>query len=102
MHGILDDVMVGAVLAASIIYAAFSLGPKVLRQRALQGAAAALRRVPGGLHVRGMALRLEAAAMKGKGACGGCDNCGGQPSATTPTAARAAEVRVPLSTIGRR
>jgi hypothetical protein len=102
MHGILDDVLVGAVFLASIVYAAYSLGPRTLRQRAMHRAAAMLHRLPTLLHAQGMALRLETAASKGKGACGGCDSCGEHSSTTPAGSAGAAEINIPLSKIGRR
>jgi hypothetical protein len=105
MHGILDNLVVGLVLAASVMYAAFSLGPKTLRRRAMLGAALVLNKLPDALHLGAAALRLEAAsAQKATGACGGCDNCGSaQPSSTVTSAGTgASEVRIPVSTIRRR
>ncbi len=100
MPTIIDELLVGLVLLASVIYAAFALGPKTLRGRVLRAAAGVLRRLPAvpGVHV--IAQRLQAAAGgKAGGACGGCDNCGSEPRAEAPPAA---EVRVPLAKIGRR
>jgi hypothetical protein len=101
MHGILDDLLVGVVLLASVIYAAFSLGPRTLRRRLLVSAAALLRSLPrfSGLHE--VALRLEtAASTKAKGSCGGCDNCG---SDQPPTAQNSpSEVKILPSKIGKR
>ena len=105
MHGIVDGVVVGMVLAISVVYAAFSLGPKALRRRTMLGAAFLLRMLPDALHLRALALRLEAAAaQKAAGACGGCDSCGSAQASTTATPAgtNSAEVRIPVSTIGRR
>jgi hypothetical protein len=105
MHSILDGLVVGTVLAISVVYAAFSLGPKALRRRTLLGAAFLLRTLPDTLYLRALALRLEtAAAQKAAGACGGCDSCGSAQASTTatPAGANSAEVRIPISTIGRR
>jgi hypothetical protein len=104
MKGVLDGLLVGLALFASIIYAAFSLGPRTLRPRLLAGASALLRRLPGFPGLHDVAARLNAAAAaaaaKAKGACGGCDNCGPEqaPAARSP----ASEVRIPLAKIGKR
>jgi hypothetical protein len=98
MRFFLDDVLVGLVLLASVAYAMSSLGPKSLRGRLLLGASAVLRRLPG-LHE--LAQRLQtAASTKAKGACGGCDNCGSDQPPTVPLSEP--EVRIPVSTIGKR
>jgi hypothetical protein len=101
MHSFLDDLLVGVALLASVIYAVFSLGPRTLRGRLLVAASALLRRLPRALRLHGVALRLDAAAMrKTKGACGGCDDCGSEQS---PTAQRSgSDVRISVSEIGRR
>jgi hypothetical protein len=101
MNGLLDGMLVGLALFASVIYAAFSLGPRTLRPRLLAGASALLRRLPGLPRLHDVAARLDAAAAtKAKGACGGCDNCGPEqaPAARSP----ASEVRIPLEKIGKR
>lgn len=103
MNGLLDGLLVGLALFASVIYAAFSLGPRTLRPRLLAGASALLRRLPGFPGLHDVAARLNAAAAaaaKAKGACGGCDNCGPEqaPAARSP----ASEVRIPLTKIGKR
>ena len=106
MHSVLDDLLVGAVLVVSVAYAAYSLGPRTLRRRAMLSAAILLRKLPGKLSVAG--LRLEAtASQKAAGSCGGCDSCGSAQSAagakSAPATAKAApEVRIPVSTIRRR
>ena len=86
MNAVLDDVLVGAVLLASIGYAVYKLGPRTLRTRILG------------------ALGRPAPAGKSQGACGGCDNCGsessGQPSSAT--AQSSSEIKIPVAKIGRR
>jgi hypothetical protein len=81
MHGLLDEILVGGALLASIIYALFSLGPRTLR--------------------RGLAVRA-AAAIKPKGGCGGCDDCGSATPAPESTGSADPEIRIPVSTIGKR
>ncbi|MGO8856332.1 MAG: DUF6587 family protein [Steroidobacteraceae bacterium] len=101
MRFFLDDLLVGLVLLASVVYAVFSLGPRSLRGRLLGGASAVLRRLPGfpGLHE--LAQRLDtAASIKAKGTCGGCGNCGSEQPPTTPSSGP--EVRIPVSKIGKR
>jgi hypothetical protein len=111
MHSVLDNLLVAGVILASVAYATYSLGPKALRRRLTQGTAVLLRKLPAMLHLRGAALRLEAASQKPGGSCGGCDNCGsaapatGTKSATDSTgsaAAAATEIHIPVSTIRRR
>jgi hypothetical protein len=102
MATFLDDLIVGALLLASVTYAAYSLGPKTVRQRLLMVGGALL---PGRLGSR----LQRAAAAKSSGACGGCDNCGAAEKTTVAAAAGAPnsdstlrEVRVPLSQITKR
>jgi hypothetical protein len=108
MNRVLDDALVGVLLAASVAYAVYSLGPRAWRPRLLGGAAALLGRLPRFLGVRATVGRLErAAAAKSTGSCGGCDNCGSEPAVPgqPPSAGQfgtPAEVSVPLSTIGKR
>ncbi len=98
MRIVVDDVLVGMALLASVIYAAFALGPKTLRGRVLAAAAGVLRRLPAVPGVKQIAQRLQAAAVsKAGGSCGGCDNCGPAPQAPP-----ASEIRVPLAKIGKR
>jgi len=101
MHNFLDDLLVGVALLANKIYALFSLGPRTLRRRLPAAASALLRRLPKSLRLRGVALRLDAAAMRNtNGACGGCDSC---ESEQPPAAQRSAsDVRISISQIGRR
>ena len=99
MNAFLDDLLVGAVLLASVGYAAAKLGPKLWRQRMLETSSRVLNAAPGFLRLQGLAQRLEAASGKHTGACGGCDNCGAEPS---PAPQSSGEISVPVSKIGRR
>jgi len=100
MNSILDYSLVGLALLVSAGYAVSSLGPRSLRRRVLAALSRALERAPVFLGLRRAAQRLAvASAGKAQGACGGCDSCGSEaPTATSP----AAEVRVPVTKIGRR
>lgn len=109
MYGMLDGLVVGVAIVVSVVYAALSLGPKALRRRTLLGAAVVLRKLPGALRLQAAALRLEAAAQKAGGACGGCESCGStQPAKTGRDGdegsgnAGSTEVRIPISTIRHR
>ena len=99
MHRVVDNVLVASVLLVSFAYAVLSLGPRSLRRRLLDGAAALLLRLPRFLGVRVLARRLGNAAESGSGACGGCDSCGAKPPAN---AGESMDVGVPLSKIGKR
>ncbi len=83
MSHLLDILLVGALLLASILYALLTIGPRSWRTGLSSGLAA---------------IGLGRFAPKSSGACGGCDNCG---STTTPAKA-GAETRVALKDIGRR
>jgi hypothetical protein len=97
MNGILDNLLVGLALLMSAGYALLTLGPRSLRRRLLTALGRAAAGGPAFLGVRRAAQRLIAAAAdKPAGACGGCDDCGSDKSAS------AAEVRVPVEKIGRR
>ena len=105
MSGILDNCLVGLAILASAGYAAASLGPRNLRRRILGVLSRAAARAPAFLGLGRTAQRLAAAsAAKAQGACGGCDNCGGEPAGQkSPTQnSQPGEVRVPLAQIGRR
>jgi hypothetical protein len=105
VNSLLDDVSVGLVLAASAGYAVFSLGPRTLRRRMLESTSALLIRLPTGFGLRALALRMQSAATTAKGACGGCDSCEPQPPGATTSAATKApapEIRIAVSTIGKR
>jgi hypothetical protein len=106
MNRILDHTLVGVALLASAGYALASLGPKGLRTRMVRGLAGIVGRAPAFLRLGAVARRLDArAARNSSAACGGCESCGSeglianQPSAGDP---RAAEVRVPVTKVGRR
>jgi hypothetical protein len=79
MNAVLDNLLVAAVLLASIGYAVVKLGPRTLRKRILS------------------ALGLAAASGKAQAACGGCDNCGTESLAQPPS-----EISVPVAKISRR
>jgi hypothetical protein len=104
MNGWVDDALVGLVLGMSLAYALFSLGPRTLRRRFLAAMAAGLLRVPPVLGLHRLALRLQGAALTSKGSCGGCDDCAAQtaPQTGSPVDAAAAEIKVPLASIGKR
>ena len=102
MHSLLDEFLVGGALLASIIYALFSLGPRTLKRGAAMRAAVLIRSLPKMPGLRSLARRLEAAAaVKPTGACGGCDDCGSAPASESGGSAQP-EVRIPVSTIGKR
>jgi hypothetical protein len=98
----LDEFLVGGALLASTLYALISLGPRSLKRGLAVRAAALLRSVPTMPGLRSLSRRLEsAAAVKPTGACGGCDDCGSAPAPESRGSA-APEVRIPVSTIGKR
>jgi hypothetical protein len=101
MHGLLDEFLVGIALLASIIYALFSLGPRTLRRGLAVRAAALLRLLPATPGLRSLSRRLETAAVKPAGACGGCDDCGSATPAASPGSTES-EIRIPVSSIGKR
>jgi hypothetical protein len=102
MHILLDEFLVGGALLASIIYALFSLGPRTLKRGVAVRAAALIRSLPTMPGLRSLSRRLEtAAAVKPTGACGGCDDCGSAPASESSGSAEP-EVRIPVSTIGKR
>jgi hypothetical protein len=106
MNSILDNFLVGLALLVSAGYAVSSLGPRSLRQRLLAALSRLLARAPAFPGLGRMARWLAAAsAGKAKGACGGCDNCGSEQASVEKSStqdSRAAEVRVPVTKIGRR
>jgi hypothetical protein len=109
MQSVLDDVLVGAVLLASVVYATYSLGPKALRQRLMRGGVTLLRKLPSALHLQSTAQRLEASSLKAGGSCGGCDSCeSAKPAASTQSTVATTgstaptEIRVPIAAIRRR
>jgi hypothetical protein len=102
MHGLLDEFLVGGALLASSIYAIFALGPRSLKRGFLKRAAAWVRSVPAMPGFRSLSRRLETAAVKPAGACGGCDDCGSATPAPGSIGSAEPEVRIPVSKIGRR
>ncbi len=99
----LDKFLVGGALLASIIYALFSLGPRSLKRGVAVRAAVLLRSIPAVSGVRSLSRRLETtAASKPAGACGGCDDCGSATPAPESTGSAEPEVRIPVSSIGKR
>jgi hypothetical protein len=98
MSRLLDAALVTIVLAASVGYALYSLGPKTLRRWLRTALADLAARAPAALHLGRVERRLREAAS-GSGACGGCDSCA--PSAEDARAA-AKEIRVPAASIGKR
>jgi hypothetical protein len=101
MNGLLDDVLVGILLAAACGYAVFSLGPRTLRGRLMAAAGAVLFRVPAVFGLRTIAQRLASTAtVKSTGGCGGCDNCGSEQ--TPEPQSTDGELRIPVSKITRR
>jgi hypothetical protein len=99
MSRLLDAALVAIVLAVSVGYALYSLGPKSLRRRLCTALADLAAGAPAALHLGRLERRLRAAAG-GSGACGGCESC-----APPPGEARAddgKEIRVPVASIGKR
>ena len=83
MNAVLDNVLVTAVLLASLGYALVKLGPRALRKRILGH----------------LGLILAAASGKAQAACGGCDSCGTESSSAPQSPS---EINVPIAKIGRR
>jgi hypothetical protein len=103
MSPLLDAALVALVLAASVGYALYSLGPKTLRRRLRTVLADVAARAPAALHLRGIERRLREAAG-GSGACGGCESCaaGDAREAGDGREAGGKEIRVPAASIGKR
>ncbi|HEY2465985.1 MAG TPA: DUF6587 family protein [Steroidobacteraceae bacterium] len=99
MNAVLDNVLVAAVLLASVAYALAKLGPRTLRRRILQHLSRILTAAPPVLGLQGVAQRLAAASGKAQAACGGCDTCGTESSSVPQSPS---EVNVPVAKIGRR
>jgi hypothetical protein len=110
MNKVLDNGLVALVLIASVSYALASLGPKAQLRRLWRALARLAASAPPRLHLGGFARRLEGAAAKGGGGCGGCENCAPEPASRAKSSSaerraadsRGSEVRVPLEKIGRR
>jgi hypothetical protein len=99
MSRMLDAALVTIVLAASVGYALYSLGPKTLRRWLRTMLADLAARAPAALHLEGIERRLRDAAG-GAGACGGCDSCAA--SAEEVRGGAGQEIRVPAASIGKR
>jgi len=99
MNAVLDDVLVAAVLLASLGYALVKLGPRTLRKRILAHLSLILAAAPSFLKLAGVAQRLAAASGKAQAACGGCDSCGTESSSAPQSPS---EINVPIAKIGRR
>ncbi len=98
MSRLLDAAAVAIMLAASVAYTLYSLGPKTLRRWFRTALADLAARAPAALHLGRIERRLREAAG-GSGACGGCDSCA-PPSADARGAGT--EIRVPAASIGKR
>jgi hypothetical protein len=99
MSRMLDAALVTIVLAASVGYALYSLGPKTLRRWLRTMLADLAARAPAALHLEGIERRLRDAAG-GVGACGGCGSCAASAEEARGGAGR--EIRVPAASIGKR
>jgi hypothetical protein len=100
MSGIVDNLLVGLVLLLSLGYAVAALGPRSFRKRMLQTLSRWMGRTPAFLGLKSAAQRLSAASTaKAQGACGGCDDCGGEAPKSD---ASSSEINVPVGKIGRR
>ncbi|HWX79467.1 MAG TPA: DUF6587 family protein [Steroidobacteraceae bacterium] len=105
MNTLLDNSLVGLALLVSLGYAVSSLGPRAWRNQLLASLSRLLARAPAYLALGRVARRLSAASIAtsrgaAAGSCGGCDNCGAEQAGAPQSAA--AEVNVPVATIGRR
>jgi hypothetical protein len=98
MSRLLDAALVALVLAASVGYALYALGPKTLRRWLRVALADLAARAPAALHLGHIERRLREAAGA-SGACGGCDSCA--PSGEDARGG-GKEIRVPAASIGKR
>ena len=100
MSSMLDHLLVALLVLTALIYAAWSLGPKLLRARLLETLGVAFERgaaLPG---LGALGRRFRAAAERKQPGCGGgCDGCG---SASPAAAKQATEIKIPIGKIGRR
>jgi hypothetical protein len=100
MNSVLDNALVSLALLLSAGYAVLTFGPRGLRRGLLNALSWLAARTPAFLGLRRSAERLAAAASgKAAGACGGCDDCGSEP---TSGKSIDGEVRIPVGKIGRR
>jgi hypothetical protein len=114
MSPLLDAALVAIVLAASVGYALYSLGPKTLRRWLRTALADLAARAPAALHLGRVERRLREAAG-GSGACGGCGSCastadaagaddagGVEARAEDARGGAGKEIRIPAASIGKR
>lgn len=99
MNAFLDGAVVGLLVLASLGYAAVKLGPQAWRKRVFLALSGIFNSAPASFKLQSAARRLEAAAGKNQGACGGCDNCGTEPSSVPQPSA---EISIPVAKIRRR
>ena len=99
MNAVLDNVLVTAVLLASLGYALVKLGPRALRKRILGHLSLILGSAPSFMRLKSVAQRVATASGKAQAACGGCDSCGTEASSVPQSPS---EVNVPIAKIGRR
>ncbi len=99
MSRLLDAALVAIVLAASVGYVLYSLGPKTLRRWLRLTLADLAARAPAALGLDRFERRLRESAG-GSGACGGCDSCA--PAAEDARGSAVKEIRVPAASIGKR
>jgi hypothetical protein len=99
MNAVLDNFLVGVLLIVSCGYALYKLGPRTLRKRMLATLGRAMSAAPAFLRLGRAAQRLATAAGGPAGACGGCDNCGAEPSAPP---ASTGDINIPVASIRRR
>jgi hypothetical protein len=98
MKTLIDALLVGSALLASLASLYKTLGPRVLKARVAAQLSGLAARAPSSYGLRRLLTGLAtASAARGTGGCGGCEGCAPAPAATAP-----AEVRVPLTAIGRR
>jgi hypothetical protein len=110
MSRLLDTALVAMVLAASVGYALYSLGPKTLRRWLRTALADLAARAPAALHLGRVERRLREAAAGGSGACGGCESCASSGDDARAVEARGEEarggsgkeIRIPAASIGKR
>jgi hypothetical protein len=109
MNTLLDNSLVGGAILISAVYAVARLGPRVLRARVLAALSRRLAAAPSFLKLTRISKGLAAAAEAQSG-CGGCDTCGtemkpaaqsSEPSTSSQTQP-SAEIKVPITHIGRR
>lgn len=80
MDVLIDNMLVGLALLASVGYALLALGPKTWRRR-----------------IRS-ALGFKSPDAAASASCGGCEGCGSDSAAPNSSA----EVKIPVGKIGRR